>query len=233
MNLQENVIKDAEFAEIMRDFKNRISDWALIGKMIDMSTEMINAGNKDKVVLQKLLYKISDSIFGMHWNYPKEDIRHELRFPGNHDFNAVISRYFDDTLLGRYMDDVLPFYAKWIDVMRVYIESKGFIYPRYVPEIRILKKTERMPDNKRFSINDTVLLTREDASDIKGIEECNLPCYYAIPNENMHYGTLEEMEKLFNYKEYFEKYKVREYPIHYELEHNTEKYKHLSNTVVI
>lgn len=226
MRLEENRIKDAELCEIMRDFKDMKFDFQFMKRMFVCAKELISRKYEKMNELRELFYNIGRSVFNMRFEFPKDDIRHNIAFHGNHDYNVVLARDFEGAF---------SFYAQWIQAVEIFVTSEGKVYPRYVPEIRTRKNTE----GGGFCVINNVLLTKEDIDDKEIIRRCQFPYYYAIPDNNMRYGTPEEQMELFKrclgdmWEEAFERYKETEYPIHQEIERNTEKYKSLSETVRI
>ena len=214
-----NGSKDFEIDEIMREFGDNVFNFDFIHKMLVKAQELITNKNRDMDRLCDLLHKIGRSMFCMRFRYDKSDARHDLCFPGSHDYYVALSRYPEKSL---------GFYRAWLYAAVIFTESGGEHYPRYLPEIRLCKD-----DGRPFVTFTDVLITKDDVFGIDSVKDCNMPCYYPLPDGNVTYGTLEQQEKLFrsclgrNWMECFERYKKHEYPMQREIAEHLEKYRNL------
>lgn len=226
MDLLSKRIADEEFEEIMKDFDDMKYDFDYVNRLYSYIKEILSISTEPTDELRKLFYSIGRCMFGMRFEYSREDVRRKVSFLGSHDYNVTLSRNFDEAI---------SFYIEWFKSIEVFVTSRGTVYPRYSLEIM----TGSGKKGRGFTVAKTVLLTKDDFPNTEVFQNCNLPFYYAIPDENVKYGTLDDQMKLFKkcmgrmWKDAFKRYKNEEYPIFNELETNTDKYKNLSDTVIL
>lgn len=215
-----NSFKDNEYNQIMNCIRDKEFDFGLIRDVLPQAFVMLDDPVCDRHKLKNMLQNIGHSIFCKSFDFPRNDVRHDLYFPGSHDYNVALARH---------LEEARPFYIKWLHAMEPYLASDGNVYPRYIPVMDINESCDR-----HCFVSEAVLLTKEDVPEL---ENCILPRYYIIPDDYVRYGTLEEQEMKFSkymgssWKDVFRRFREKEWPVCHELETNIGRYRNLSKTV--
>lgn len=174
-------------------------------------------------------------------------------FPGCHDFNVCLGRYFSYELYEE-------FYKIWLEDISVFLDSKGGIIPRYIHVINCVKKENNQ--DKKYLVMTFIFLRKEDLGwdpppylELKGIErtkeklnafleykknwlftDCALPNYFCFYNKCPKKDSFEKLyKKVFGndkYRELYEEFLKKEYCIFEYVCNNYSYFKNLNNYVI-
>lgn len=217
MSVLDNRKKDIEFENIFKDSETRL-DFESAKELFKDLDILFGTDDRSKQTAD-LLYKVGRFVFGSFAKYPKEDIHHQITFPGSHDFNMGLSRKFEEGY---------SFYRKWTNNVRCFIESQGTVYPRYFPEFNVHRKLSYVSNN--------ILLFRNDMPDGKMYDKTNTPAYWSMAPECADKELqMKICKQIFpeTADESYGRYMEKDYPVYKRLQDNMSDYMSMPKTIDI
>ena len=222
--------KDMEFDKILNEMNfdgvDKPVNFEAIKSIVD-SIKKLNINEKNfennRLVLRKCLQTLSEHVFPMYLN----KINPGIRLPGSHDFNVcLLDQYFN-------YDVYESFYKEFIECVKVIVDSKGEIYPRYFCEL--IKRYKE--GNVIFVKATNIYVDRSILPSDEKFDNCVLNKYYR-KYDDLKIGTLKQYESFYKKSfgkekgtELFTKFKMTEYPVMKEVRKKN-KYDNLENMKV-
>lgn len=223
--------KDIEFGKFLQEIEYKgiksPIDYSAMDRII-IAIENLNITNENfeenRGILKKLLCILGNHIFPIYLNeIDNESLK--IRIPGSHDYNLCLNdHYFSYKLYNL-------FYKDFINQIKIIINSKGKIFPRYIYEI---ERTRNKKNEINFLKITNIYLERKDLPEDTEFDNCKVDKYYRFKGDG-RLGSLEEYENIYKkvlsdtWEKSFNEFKEETYPVIKEIKTNNSKYENLEN----